>query len=93
MKYLITQTEVYRCDTEKEAEDFLKDMKDTYSYQIISSKMEKKEQKSKGEIVDEWVRLTVKKEFNSEKDPYYAYHDNSAKISLHDDEEEYGADE
>lgn len=76
MKYLITQTDVYRCDSEKEAEDFLKVLKNDYSFEVVSSKMEKREMKQKGEIIDEWIRLTVKKKFNDEKEPYIPFYDN-----------------
>lgn len=70
MKYLITQTDVYRCDNEREAEEFLKLLKSDYSFEVVSSKMEKRELKSKGEVIDEWIRLTVKKKVNDEKEPY-----------------------
>ena len=76
MKYLITQTDVYRCDSEKEAEDFLKVLKNDYSFEVVSSKMEKREMKQKGEIIDEWIRLTVKKKFNDEKEPYTPFYGN-----------------
>lgn len=70
MKYLINQTDVYRCDSEKEAEAFLKQLKNDYSFEITSSTMSKKELKQKGEVVDDWIRLTVKKKYNEEKEPY-----------------------
>lgn len=75
MKYLITQTDVYRCDNEREAEEFLKLLKSDYSFEVVSSKMEKRELKSKGEVIDEWIRLTVKKKVNDEKEPYTPFTD------------------
>lgn len=75
MKYLVTQTDVYRCDSEKEAEVFLSNLKSDHTFEVVSSKMEKKELKQKGEIIDEWIRLTVKKKVNDEKEPYTPFYD------------------
>ena len=33
------------------------------------NEIQKKERKVKGEIVDEWVRLTIKTNYNDEKEP------------------------
>ena len=59
MKFLITTTEVYRCDDENEAQAFVEQLK-RRGNDIVSSTIQKKERKVKGEIVDEWVRLTIK---------------------------------
>lgn len=69
MKYLLTRTDVFRCDTEQEAEQFLTQLKNSGEYDVNSSTITKRELKQKGEVVDEWVRLTVKKIYNSEKEP------------------------
>ncbi len=74
MKYLINTTDVFRCDNESEAEAFLNTMKKDSSFEIVSSTISKKETKSKGEVVDSWVRLTIKKVFNNEKEPEVAYY-------------------
>lgn len=72
MKFLITTTDIYRCDNEVEAQIFIEELKQKGNI-IVSSTIQKKERKVKGEIVDEWVRLTVKTVFNDEKDPDYPY--------------------
>lgn len=68
-KYLIKVTEQYRCDTEEEARKLIQDAKKSYQYTLTKSSSEIKTQKQKGEIVDEWRRVILTKEFNSEKEP------------------------
>lgn len=78
MKFLIQTTEIFRCDSEQEAEIFLKDMKKDKNYEITSSTVAKKEVKQKGEVVDSYIKLTVKKVYNEEKDPSIPYnHENN----------------
>ena len=73
MKFLIQTTEIFRCDSEQEAETFLKDMKKDKNYEITSSTVAKKEVKQKGEVVDSYIKLTVKKVYNEEKDTLVPY--------------------
>ena len=68
-KYLIKVTEQYRCDTEAEAKELLEEAKKDYKYTVTKSSSEIKTIKQKGEIVDEWRRVTITKEFTSEKEP------------------------
>ena len=72
MKYLISKTEIYRCDSEAEAKAFIEDLKDE-GLCVVSSTIQMKERKQKGEVVDEWIRLTVKTIYNDEKDPEDPY--------------------
>lgn len=67
MKFLITRTDVYRCDDEKEAENFVKELRAHEN--VIASSLQHKEKKAKGEVIDEWTRLTVKLAYNDEKEP------------------------
>lgn len=69
MNYLIKTTEVYRCDTEKEANELIKDAKASSDYTVSKSSIEVRSTKVKGEIVDEWKRVTITKNFTSEKEP------------------------
>ena len=69
-KYLIKTTEIYRCDTEKEANDLIDKAKAATEYEVTKSTIENKQTKSKGEIIDEWKRVTVTKVFSEEKEPY-----------------------
>jgi len=68
--YLIKTTEIYRCDTEKEANLLIKAAKeDDTIYTVTKTSSEIKTLKQKGEIIDEWRRVTITKEFTSEKEP------------------------
>ena len=68
MKYLITRTDIYRCDTEEEAKAFVQELKDEGNC-VVSSTIQMKDRKQKGEVIDEWIRLTVKTVYNDEKEP------------------------
>ena len=67
MKYLIDTTEIYRVDSEAEADQLLETAKASgvlNKYSCIY-----KERKQKGEIIDSWYRVTLNKKFTDEKDP------------------------
>lgn len=67
--YLIKVTEQYRCDTEAEAEVLINEAKESGQYTVVKSSSEIKTTKAKGEVVDEWRRVLIMKEFTSEKEP------------------------
>jgi len=67
--YLIKVTEQYRCDSEAEAKNLIEEAKHDSQYTVIKSSSEIKNKKLKGEIVDEWHRVIITKEFTSEKEP------------------------
>lgn len=73
MKYLINRVDNFRCDDEDEAQAFLESLKENSEGVIVASSIARKERKVKGEVVDEWVRLTVKTIFNDEKEPITGY--------------------
>lgn len=73
MKYLIETTEVYRVDQESEAKDLIETAKQGKEYTLKKYSSQYKEKKSKGEIVDAWYKVTLVKEFNSEKEPETQY--------------------
>lgn len=68
-KFLVKTTEVYRCDSEKEAVDLIEEAKRDPFYTVSKYNSEIKTVKQKGEIVDEWRRVTITKEFTDEKEP------------------------
>lgn len=68
-RYLIKVTEQYRCDTEAEAEALINEAKENKQYTVIKTSSEMKTTKAKGEVVDEWRRVLITKEFTSEKEP------------------------
>ena len=69
-QYLIKTTEVYRCDSEHEANELIKEAKESGLYTVTKTSSEIRTVKQKGEIVDEWRRVTITKSFNDEKEPY-----------------------
>lgn len=68
-KYLINVTETYRVDTEAEAAKIIEEAKVDGKYVLSKYSSVKKERKQKGEIIDEWYRLTLTKVFEDEKEP------------------------
>lgn len=68
-KYLIQTIETYRADTESEAEQLIADAKASYEYELKRHNAEKKEVKQKGEIVDEYWKVSLTKKFTDEKFP------------------------
>ena len=69
MKYLITNTEVYRVETEEEAELLINEAKADTKYVLTKYNCEKKERKQKGEVIDSYIKVSLVKSFNDEKDP------------------------
>lgn len=67
--YLIKAIEQYRCDTEQEANKLINEAKQNHQYTVIKTSNEIKTLKQKGEIIDEWRRVIITKEFTSEKEP------------------------
>lgn len=68
-KYLISKTEVYRTDTDNEAEALINAAKKHSDYTLTKYSRNYKEQKQKGEVVDAWYRVSLTKVFDSEKEP------------------------
>ena len=68
-KYLVSTTEVYRADDEYSATQLIEDAKADSRWALTKYNCEHKEKKSKGDIVDEWYKVTLVKVFNDEKDP------------------------
>lgn len=68
-KYLVSTTETYRVDTENEATRAIEEAKQDGSYILGKYTNEHKERKSKGEVIDEYWKLTLTKLFNDIKEP------------------------
>ena len=68
-KYLVSTVETYRVDTEAEATRAIEEAKTDKSYVLGKYTSEHKEQKSKGEVIDEYWKLTLTKLFNDIKEP------------------------
>lgn len=69
MKHLIKVQEVYRVNTDAEAEALIADAKNDDRFILNTYKCESKEVKAKGEIIDEYIRITLNKTFTDEKMP------------------------
>ena len=69
MKYLITNTEVYRVETQEEAELLINEAKADTKYVLTKYNCEKKERKQKGEVIDSYFKVSLVKSFTDEKDP------------------------
>ena len=69
-KYLVAVTETYRVDTEEETTKLIEEAKDNNTYILSKYSSVHKERKQKGEIIDEYERVTLVKIFNDEKEPY-----------------------
>lgn len=69
MKYLVNTTEVYRVGSVEEVERLHEEVKNDPKYDLASFSYKYKCQKQKGEIIDEWHQVTIKKVFNEEKSP------------------------
>ena len=69
MKYLLNTTEIYRVDTEAEATELINEAKNDGNYILSKYSSVKREQKAKGEVIDEWYKVTLVKTINTEKEP------------------------
>lgn len=67
MAYLIRTTEVYRADDENEAKAVIEEAKRTST--VIKYNSTYKCKKQKGEIIDEWYKVEITKEWDDEKEP------------------------
>ena len=69
MKYLIKSVETYRVATEAEAAQVIEEAKKDSRFALVKYESVHKEKKQKGEIIDEWCRVTLHKVFNDEVEP------------------------
>ena len=69
MRYLTSVVETYRLPNDEAVKVFLEELKKDPAFTITKYSSTKKERKEKGDVVDEWVRFTVTKVFNEEKEP------------------------
>lgn len=68
-KYLVNVSETYRINSETEVARFIDAAKNDNTYELKKYNCEYKEQKSKGEVIDSWYKVTLVKAFNEEKEP------------------------
>ena len=68
-KYLVSTIETYRVDTEAETTKVIEEAKQDNAYVLGKYTSEHKERKSKGEVIDEYWKLSLTKIFNDIKEP------------------------
>jgi hypothetical protein len=68
-KYLIQTTEIYRADSEIEAQEIIGAAKAAAEYTLTKYSNEKKEVKAKGEVIDEYHKVQLTKVFTDIKEP------------------------
>lgn len=68
-RYLIQTTEIYRADNEVEAQEIIGAAKAAAEYTLTKYSSEKKEVKAKGEVVDEYYKISLTKAFTDIKEP------------------------
>ena len=69
MNYLVRTVETHRVANETEAKKLIESAKTDKTYTLSKYSSEYKCSKAKGEIVEEWYRVTLTKDFNTEKEP------------------------
>jgi hypothetical protein len=60
---IVKITEEYIVDTEEEAKALIEKAKADTSFELIKYSSDKKEKKSKGEVIDSWYSLKLTKKF------------------------------
>lgn len=85
-RYLIKTVEQYRCDSEAEAAKFIEESKKSNQYTLAKYSSEEKEMKMKGEVIDSWMRVTLTKIFDTEKEPVGDIKDVSYGKNMEDNE-------
>lgn len=69
MSYLIRTVETLRVANESEAQKVINEAKKDKNFTLSKYSSEYKCAKAKGEIVDEWYRVILTKDFTDEKEP------------------------
>lgn len=70
MKHLIRRVETYVIDSadEAEAKELIEDAKNDSEFTLSKYSSEHKERKAKGEVISEWIRVILTKDYLSEKE-------------------------
>lgn len=68
-RYLCSVVETYRVDNEAEADELIAEARDSRIFDLKKSSTQKKEIKQKGEIVDEFVLVSLTKSIQDPKAP------------------------
>lgn len=68
-KYLISTVETYRVDSEEEAKKLIEETRNETIGVLSKYTSQHKEHKTKGEVDEEWYKVTLTQNFCSEKEP------------------------
>ena len=68
-RHLIKVDETYRVDSEAEAIELINEARADNKFILAKHSSTQRQTKQKGEIVDEWFRVTLTKVFDEEKEP------------------------
>lgn len=71
MKYLLKSTEEYRVSTQEEATQLIEEAKQESGYILQKYGSQHKERKQKGEVIDDYFKVTLVKTFTDEKEPNF----------------------
>ena len=69
MTYLTQVTEVYRVDSEEKVLEMIEEAKGDNRFTLVKHSSQYKERKAKGEVIDQWFKVTLVKKFNDEREP------------------------
>lgn len=69
MIHLVRTTEIYRADSESEAQYLINEAKEDSRYTLTKYDCEQKETKAKGEVIDTYSKVSLTKVFNNIKEP------------------------
>ena len=67
MAELLRTTETYKVYTEEQADLIIKEAREDNDFELVGSSIKHKNKKSKGEIIDEWILVELKKKFAEER--------------------------
>ena len=68
-RHLIKVDETYRVDSEAEAIELINEARADHKFTLANHSSTQRQTEQKGEIVDEWFRVTLTKVFDEEKEP------------------------
>lgn len=69
MRYLTQVTETYRVDDEEQVLAMIEEAKQDKKFTLTKHTSQFKERKAKGEVIDQWFKVTLTKVFTDEKEP------------------------
>jgi hypothetical protein len=69
MIYLTNVVETYRVDTEDQVLRMIEEAKQDNRFTLVKHTSQYKEKKAKGEVIDQWYKVSLTKQFCDEKEP------------------------